>query len=143
VAPKSSDPAHWTPADVTLIDRLLADVNAKYHVDPTRIVVHGYEGGGSVAFLSAFHNRELLRGVAVVEASPLGAPPDNDPAHRLAIYMATASKSPLAAPVADAVTMLRQMKYPVVVKKLAATPRYLNAAELGELLRWIDTLDRI
>jgi hypothetical protein len=29
------------------------------------------------------------------------------------------------------------------VKKLGTTPRYLNAAELAELARWIDTLDRI
>jgi len=143
VAPKSSDPARWTPGDVALVDRLLADVNSRYHVDPARVVVHGYEGGGSVAFLSAFHNRELIRAVAAVEAAPITPPPENDPPHRLAVYLASAAKSPSAAPIEWAVTAMRQMKIPVVVKSLGATPRYLNAAELAELVRWIDTLDRI
>ena len=57
--------------------------------------------------------------------------------------MASAAKSPLAGPIEAAVTTMRQMKIPVVVKNLGATPRYLNAAELAELVRWIDTLDRI
>ncbi len=38
---------------------------------------------------------------------------------------------------------MRSDEIPVVVKNLGATPRYLNAAELAELARWIDTLDRI
>jgi len=143
VAPKSSDPARWMPGDVALVDRLLADVNSKYHVDPARVVVHGHEGGGSMAFLSAFHNRESIRAVAAVEAAPMSPPPENDPPHRLAIYIASAAKSPSAAPIEWTVTMMRQMKIPVVVKSLGATPRYLNATELAELVRWIDTLDRI
>ena len=35
------------------------------------------------------------------------------------------------------------MKIPVTVKNLGDVPRYLNAEELAELARWIDTLDRI
>ena len=143
VAPKASNPVGWTATDVALIDRLLADVNAKYHVDSARVVVHGYESGGSLAFLSAFNNREMIRAVAAVEAAPMSLPPENDPLHRLAVYVASSAKSPSAVPIEWAVTTMRQMKFPVVAKSLGATPRYLNAAELAELLRWIDTLDRI
>jgi hypothetical protein len=35
------------------------------------------------------------------------------------------------------------MKYPVTVKDLGKESRNLNADELAELMRWIDTLDRI
>ncbi len=143
VAPKSSNPAGWMATDVALIDRLLADVNSKHHVDPARVVVHGYESGGSIAFLSAFNNREMIRAVAAVEAAPMSMPPENEPLHRLAVYIASSPKSPSAAPIDWAVTTMRQMKFPVVAKSLGATPRYLNAAELAELVRWIDTLDRI
>jgi serine protease Do len=142
-APKSSDPAHWMPGDVAMVDRLLADVTSKYHVDPARVVVFGCEGGGSVAFASAFHNRESIRAVAAVEAAPMVPPPENDPSHRLAVYIASAAKSPAAVPIKAAVAAMRQMKIPVVVKTLGATPRPLNDAELAELVRWIDTLDRI
>jgi poly(3-hydroxybutyrate) depolymerase len=143
VAPKSSNPAGWMPTDAALIDRLLTDVNSKYHVDPARVAVHGHEAGGSIAFLSAFNNRELIRAVAAVEAAPVTPPPENEPLHRLAVYVASAAKSPLAPMIGVAVTALRQEKFPVVAKKLGTTPRYLNAAELAELVRWIDTLDRI
>ena len=143
VAPKSSSPLGWTPTDATLIDRLLADVTSKYHVDPARIVLHGYESGGSMALMSAFNNRETIRAVAAVEAALAAPPAENEPLRRLAIYVASAAKSPLAVPIERAVAAMRQEKFPVVVKKLGKTPRYLNAAELGELVRWIDTLDRI
>ena len=143
VAPKSSNPAGWMPTDVALVDRLLADVSSKYRVDPTRVVVHGHESGGSIGFLAAFNNRELIRAVAAVEAAPLTPPPENDPAHRLAVYVASAAKSPFAKLIELAVATMSQEKIPVVVKSLGATPRYLNAAELAELVRWIDTLDRI
>ena len=73
----------------------------------------------------------------------MSPPPENDPPHRLAVYVASASKSPSAGPIQSATVTMRQMKIPVVVKSLGATPRYLNAAELAELVRWIDTLDRM
>ena len=38
---------------------------------------------------------------------------------------------------------MRKAKIPVTVKNLGDVPRYLNAEELAELVRWIDTLDRI
>lgn len=143
VAPKASNPVGWMATDTFLVDRLLADVTSKYRVDPTRIVVHGYETGGSIAFLSAFGNRELIRAVAAVEAMPMIPSFENEPLRRLAAYVGVSSKSPLAAMIEQTVVAMRREKFPVVMKKLGATPRYLTAAELAELARWIDTLDRI
>ena len=143
VAPKSSDPSRWVPGEAALVDRLLAQVGSTYHVDPARVVVHGYEGGGAMAFLAAFHNREVIRAVAAVEAAPVGPPPENDPLHRLAVYLASAEKSPAARPIGQATAALRRMKIPVTAKGLGEMPRYLNAEELSQLARWIDMLDRI
>jgi serine protease Do len=143
LAPKSSNAGRWMPGDVALIDRLLAEAAAKYDVDPARVVVHGHQDGGTLAFLSAFHNRDVIRAVAAVEAAPPTPAPENEPPRRLAVYIASAGKSPSAAQTQSAVKAMREMKIPVVVKSLGATPRYLNAAELAELARWIDTLDRI
>ena len=91
VAPKSADAARWSPGELDLVDRLLAEVATTYNVDPARVVVHGYEGGGALAFLAAFRNREVIRAVAAVEAAPRGQPPENDPLHRLAVYVAAAA----------------------------------------------------
>ena len=134
VAPKPTDSARWLPGDMALIDRLLAEVTSKYDVDPARVVVHGHQDGGTLAFLSAFHNRDLIRAVAAVEAAPT-ADAENDPVHRLAVYVAMADKSPSAGPIQTAVKGMREMKIPVVVKRLGAMPRYLNVAELAELVR--------
>ena len=71
------------------------------------------------------------------------SPPVSEPSQRLAIYIALAGKSKLQ-PVSEAIqATLRKQKIPVVSKKLGDSPRYLNAKELSELARWIDTLDRI
>lgn len=143
VAPKSIDAARWLPGEAALVDRLLAEITSTYNVDPARVVVHGHEAGGSLAFLVGFRNRDVVRAVAAVEAAPGGQPPESDPLSRLAIYMASSSKSRVARPVEAALATLRKMKIPVVAKNLGDVPRYLNAEELLELVRWIDTLDRI
>ena len=70
VAPKSADSTRWTPGEAALVDRLLSQVAATYNVDPARVVVHGYESGGALAFLAAFRNRQMIRAVAAVEAAP-------------------------------------------------------------------------
>ena len=69
--------------------------------------------------------------------------PPNDPVLRMAFYIAEAEKSPAKGAIDETVTRLRAEKYPVTVHDLGATERSLNAAELSELARWIDSLDRL
>ena len=107
------------------------------------MVVCGRESGGTLACLLAFRNREFLSAAAVIDAAPMGQPPDNDPLHRLAMYVATAEKSPQAAATARLVAQLRAKKIPVTLKSLGDRPRDLSGDELAELARWIDMLDRI
>jgi serine protease Do len=116
-----------------------------YRVDPARVVMHGQEVGGSLAYLVAFTNTDVIRGVASVTSPiPGSAPvPDNDPQHRLAFYIAHAAKTPAATIIVAGIKRLEAAKFPVTVKELGEQPRYLDAAELDELVRWIDTLDRL
>jgi len=143
VAPKSEDPKRWQPGEATLVKKLLDNVSSTYTIDPTRVVIHGHEGGGTLACLVAFGNRQLVRAVAIVDAPVAGRPPENDPLHRLAIYLTVAKKSRHAAAVQAATKRLREMKVPVTVKDLGEEARYLEDDELAELVRWIDMLDRI
>lgn len=143
LAPKAADPQRWSPREALLVQRLLDQIHAAYTIDPARVVVHGREGGGSLAYLVAFGNREQVRAVAVVDAPVTTRPPENDPLHRLAVYLTTAKQSRHAAAVAQATALLREMKIPVTIKDLGEKPRDLNDEELAELVRWIDMLDRI
>lgn len=145
LAPKSADPKKWVATEAAFVRKVLDQVLNDYNVDRTRIVAHGYQAGGTMAYMVAFAQRDLVRGVAVCDASlPARArPPSNDPVQRLAFYSTLAAESKLAKPIQASAKRLESMKYPVTVKDLDGQARYLNTEELAELVRWIDTLDRI
>jgi len=127
------------------VHKALDDVMSNYNVDRTRIVAYGYQGGGVMAYLAAFAHRDLIRGVAAIDAAlpARTPPPTNDPIHRLAFFAGKAEKSPHAPRIDAGVARLRKMGFPVTVKDLGAVSRRLLAEDLSELVRWIDTLDRI
>lgn len=145
LAPQAADPSRWVPTEVDFIHKTLDDIISKYNVDPTRIVAHGYQAGAAMAYMTAFAHRDVVRAVAAVDA---GLPARarvaaNDPVERLAIHATYAKSSKLAERIKGAVTRLKAMKYPVIAKELDGDARYLNDEELSELVRWIDTLDRL
>ncbi len=145
LAPKSADPQKWQRTEADFVHKALEDLMSNYHVDRTRIVVAGYQGGASLAYLVGFTHQELIRGIAAVDAAlpARTRAPANDPILRLAFYTTTAEKSPLAPRIDAGVKQLRSMKYPVTVRSQGDFARELNKEEQAELVRWIDTLDRI
>ena len=66
-----------------------------------------------------------------------GETPENDPEHRLDFFLAGDKQS-----TAKAAKTLREHRYAVSVRQTDAD-RYLNEAELAELVRWLDSLDKI
>ncbi|NQT37371.1 MAG: PDZ domain-containing protein, partial [Planctomycetes bacterium] len=142
LAPKAADPASWKPTELTLVGKLLDEVVAGYTVDAARIVAGGRQGGGRLAYRVALEKRDLVRGVATVDAAATGRPSELDAIHRLAFYLATSEKSDAAKTNTAAAKRLREMKYPVTAKDLGEAPRALEDDERAELARWIDMLDR-
>lgn len=144
LAPKAAKPERWTPDEAEFIRKTMDEVSKRYTVDPSRVVVHGYQGGGSMAWLVATGRRETVRGVSVVDAGPPPRVnlPETDPFQRLAIHFAGTPKSPRAATLEAAIKRLRESKFPVTFTTLDEA-RDLNDVELDELMRWVDTLDRI
>lgn len=144
LAPKAAKPERWMPDEAEFIRKTMDEVVKRYTIDPSRVVVHGYQGGGSMAWLIATGRREAVRGVSLVDAGlpPRGAFPETDPFQRLAIHFAGVPKSTRAAAVEAAIKRLREAKFPVTFTTLDQA-RDLDAMELDELMRWVDTLDRI
>ena len=107
LAPKSADAAHWQRTEVEFIRKAIDDMVQKYHVDPTRIVAVGEDAGGSLAYLLASQQPDLIRGVAAINAPmpPGMRPPENDPVQRLAFFIPTAKRSPPS--IAAAIKLLR------------------------------------
>ncbi|MGH7193088.1 MAG: hypothetical protein ACREJM_06075, partial [Candidatus Saccharimonadales bacterium] len=114
-----------------------------YQVDRLRIVVAGSELGGAVAYSVAFGLREAIRGVAALQSPLVGLPPDNDPVYRLDFYLTTAPKAKFAGQIEGAIKRLRELKYAVTVHEQADAAAELTDDEAAELLRWIDSLDKI
>lgn len=144
LAPQPLDSNRWTPTEVEFVQKTLEQIVGNYRVDRSRVVLYGQEAGGALAYLFAFRNRELARAVVAVDAAmPVRLrAPDTDPVYPLAILTTQAPKSRVAERVEQAIEQLREMKYPVTVLALDAA-RALNDQELEQVVRWIDTLDRL
>jgi serine protease Do len=149
VAPQTVEPANattkraWSTAkEIPYIGKLLEQLGESYKIDRSRVAAYGYQGGARLGYALAGQNRDWVRAAAMVDAIPLPKPPENDPAHRLALYLGVSKKTTIATrdTMAEA---LRAMKYPVTVRQIGDEPRPLNQEELAELVRWIDTLDRL
>ena len=142
-APKATDKAQWQPTEIALVSKLLDDLDAKYTIDPARVVLFGEATGGNLALAAAFRQREQVRGVVAVDAGLRSPPPESDPAYRQAFFFARADSSRQAAAAKASIELLRKKKFPVTVQELGPVVRPLSDEERAEIVRWIDMLDRI
>ena len=145
LAPQSAKADKWEPTEVEFIRKSLDNVAANYNIDSTRIATFGYQAGGSMAWLVGLNNLDRVRAIVAIDAVPPARTktPENDPVNRLTIFVGSAEKSAIAAPLKALLTRLEAARFPVTRFSLGEAPRDLNAAELEQLGRWFDSLDRI
>jgi len=145
VMPKSADPTKWEKSELEFIHKAALDVAGKYNIDRARVAAVGQDGGGAMAWLLAFQQRDLVRGVAAINALiPSGTkPPASDPLNRLFVLQVAPAKGPASAKFNELAKTLREMFYPVLMIDAGETPRPLNETELGQLSRWVDSLDAL
>jgi serine protease Do len=145
VGPKSNNDTGWTPSNADFVLEALRDVLSNYTVDRQRIVAHGMGVGGQMALHMGFTARDLIRGVAT-SGSVVTEFKDNLAAQRLSFYLAVGDRDLLAKAVAEGKTKLMERRFPVAYRAVPNRGReYLFAepALLRELVRWIDSLDRL
>jgi serine protease Do len=145
LAPHPANSARWLPTEVDFVSKSIAAAQARYSIDPQRIVVFGNQAGGSMAYLVALSNRELIRGVATVDAAvPMRGPaPENEPTMRLAVFSAVPADSKLTQRIAPAMQVLAEKKFPVTNLELAAGSDELTGEAFAQFVRWLDSLDRL
>ncbi|HYT92400.1 MAG TPA: PDZ domain-containing protein, partial [Gemmataceae bacterium] len=142
VGPQTDAESGWIPSDSDFVLETMRDVMGRYTIDRQRVVAHGMGVGGQMAVYLGFSSRDLIRGVATTGAVVTQAK-DNVATQRLAFYLAAGDRDPLAKAVADCRFKLIDHQLPVVYRELANRGReYLDERTLGELVRWIDALDR-
>ena len=145
LAPQAAQPTGWQPTEIDFVRKAMEQALTHYSIDRSRIVVYGHQASGTMAFLVGFRIRDLVRGIAAVEAAPPSRVrlPDNEPVERLAIYLLVPTESKSLERIDAAAKVLAEMKYPVTVKRAPRAASPLPDEQRSELLRWLDTLDRI
>lgn len=145
MVPQSRDRERWHRDEVDFITGALNRVLDDYEIDSARTVVHGFRAGGGMAFYLFSSSKANIHAIAAVETSlPAGVTlPSLQPTQRGAVHWAYATKGRAADRIAANIKQLREMQYPVTERPLEGRERYLNGGEIDELMRWIDSLDRI
>ena len=144
LAPQPGDKA-WKRSDLETSRKFFNRLTERYNVDPRRVVAHGYQQGGSMAFGFGLSNRDAVHGISVVDAViPQGVPVSgNDPQQRIEIHLVGAKEHKLFPRLETISELLEKRKIPLQKQWNDGQSRYLDDAELVKLAHWIDVLDRI
>jgi serine protease Do len=143
LAPKAAESGKWQADDFEFIRKAVEQLRSSYEIDPLRVVVWGEEVGGAVAYAWAFQQREIVRGVVALRAPMASPPADNDPVLRLDFFLTNAKDARFQKMTEAAIQALQERKFAVTAKEQAEKSPLLSDDELGELLRWIDSLDKL
>ena len=142
--PQAKEPTAWLPTETAFIRKTIENVRKEYSIDPERIAVYGANSSGAMAYLTALTHRDLIRGVGVLNAPvPRRAPQlINEPLQRLAAFVIGPKEEGRVAKIIELnVKQLQAAKFPVVNRTLDVEK--LDEGMKSELLRWVDSLDRI
>jgi hypothetical protein len=142
--PKAENDTGWVASDADFIQQVVQEVENQYTIDRQRVLVHGMGLGGQMGFYLGFHNRDTFRGVATTGAVLANQVKEKLPSQPLSFYIVAGGKDPLAKSIAESKTKLVEGKYPVIHREIPSMgAQYLDLDTLEELVRWIDSLDRI
>lgn len=148
VCPQSENPRGWTPGEADFVMEAVKTVMSTYTVDMQRVVAHGMGVGGEMALYVAFQARAVIRAVAVVGASLSSNPREREGDSPLAVFLVVGGKDPIQPAVVQTRDRLAQLKYAVILREIAPLGHeYIDGKAgvptLEELIRWIDSLDRL
>ena len=146
LGPITENKSGWVATDTEAILSDISEVERQYTIDKQRIVAHGSGIGGQMAFYLGFNARDQIRGVATIGAVLASQPKDLVANQRLQFFIAAGEKDPIVKDIVDSKPKLTERKYNVLLRILKERGKeYLNESPdaLKELVRWIDSLDRI
>jgi predicted esterase len=144
VGPKSESETGWLASEAEFVQETAREVMKEFTIDRQRVVAHGMGVGGQLAFYLGFNARDLVRGVATTGAVMATQPKDSAAGQRLAFFVVAGGKDPLAKQIAEVRPELLKRKYPVTHREVAEMGKeYLDRKTFDELVRWIDSLDKI
>lgn len=144
VGPRSTSAAGWLASEAEFVVETVQEVARQYTVDRQRVVAHGMGVGAQMAYYLAFNARELIRGAAGSGAPLASQPKDNVAGQRLSFFIVAGGKDPAAKEIAEAKPALTEKRFPVHYREVPDMGKeYLDRSAFEELIRWIESLDRL
>jgi serine protease Do len=144
VAPLPGDGPAFNANDLVGAWRVVENMIKEYRVDPNRLAVHSFLGGVPFAAVFAFENHEHVRGLALASSILQVSPPEAHPNYPFRFFFSIGEGDRRQELLNRGIEVLHEMKFAVTVQKMSAQGRsYLDADQVAELARWIDSLDRI
>ncbi|HEV3205261.1 MAG TPA: PDZ domain-containing protein [Gemmataceae bacterium] len=143
VGPKAQNESGWLASESDFVRETINSVAGEYTVDRQRIVAHGMDSGGMMAYRMGLVDRDLVRGVVTTGAVMPMQPGEAVSNQRLAFFIITGDKDPQAKLITESKDKLIEMKYPVVFRQIPNMGhQYPGPESVKEIARWIDSLDR-
>ncbi|QEG21746.1 PDZ domain-containing protein [Mariniblastus fucicola] len=130
--PQSVDPEKWLPDDASVIAKALDRLAQRASFDPRRVAIAGKGPGGEMALLTAFSNRKLFAGVAMIDAELSTSQPNLQslPSTKLHLMVLGAEGNQ------ESIQFFREKGFSIF-----EDPSSANALE--RLAIWLRTLDRL
>lgn len=146
IGPRATNETGWLVSEADFVRETLRDVASQYTIDRQRVIAHGMGVGGQLAYYLGNNNRDTFRGVATTGAPLANAMRGNVANQRVAFFLIAGNKDPRAAGIAESKDKLVALKFPVTYRELKDRGHeYLENSKdtLQELIRWVDSLDRL
>ncbi len=147
VCPKSEHETGWVASEAEFIQEAARAVIDGYTIDRRRVVTHGMGVGGQMSYYMGFAARDLVRGVATTGAVLTTNPKERVPTQPLSFFLIVGEKDPIKEAVKASQDKLREHRYPTVYRELPEKGHQYfdddSKKTFEELVRWIDSLDRI
>ncbi len=144
VAPLAEGEDGWVHTEQDFVLDSIKAVSKDYNIDPRRVIAHGMGIGGQMALYLGFNARSTIRGVATTGAA-LGNNPKEKVANQpLAFFLVAGSKDPIKDAVKATREKIAEFKYPAIYREIENLGhQYLTLPVFEEMVRWIDSFDRL
>jgi serine protease Do len=144
-APRAENPGGWMTSEIDTIRADLRDLVKEYAIDSERVVLHGLGKGADLALYMGFDARDLVRGVIAIGGFLPPSVQEPQDAGRLAFFLLAGGRDPNIEAIRSVKDRLGKKMFPVNYRELPNQGTgYVSDPELvKELVRWIDSLDRM
>lgn len=142
VGPRAGDVAGWSPDQAGSLREVVEWMRERYQLDSQRIILVGRDDSADLTCKAGFEQRDLFRGVALLNAPLRAMPPDSNPETPLQVLMLAPVGASLDR-LEKSVKLLQERKIPAHLELLNEDRPGFTPSAVDVIARWWDALDRL